>query len=215
MTRRAIRYWHSEYNSQLQADVQEGYSWPSVKLLSWASFGRNVRDVKIKGWLRWMLAGRDSELNIQARMACDTSFSKAFKQFLLTHNIEFIYANHVFQIGLAEKVAAFLVSASRERPQIIVETHDVQSTVNVKTWRKNTSRAPDVYQQLVHDEVSLLSKADKLTHLSAQDMDFFCKLLPSDNQFLVLPTLSPTTERELMSLRGSGSKKMNRFSICW
>ena len=205
-------YWHSEYNAQLQADVQEGYNWPSVKHLSWASFGRNVRSAKIKGWLRWILAGRDSELNIQSRMACETSFTEGFKRFLLTHDIEFIYANHVFQVGLAEKVAKFLVLASRKRPQIIVESHDVQSTVNVKAWRKNTfSRAPDVYQQLVHDEVSLLSKADKITHLSAQDMDFFCKFLPRDNQFLVLPTLSPATERELMSLRGSGSKKLIDF----
>ncbi len=145
-------------------------------------------------------------------MALDTSFSKVFKEFLLAHDIEIIYANHVFQIMLAEKVAAFPISNSRARPEIIVETHDIQSSLNIKSLRRNTfSRVPDFYHQLIRDEVSLLSKADKITHLSVDDMAFFSSLLPSKKHFLIPPTLSPAVERKLTAIRSASSPKLIDF----
>ena len=142
----------------------------------------------------------------------DTSFSKVFKEFLLAHNIKVIYANHVFQIMLAEKVANFLISNSRPRPEIIAETHDIQSSLNTKSLRRNTfSRVPDFYHQLIRDEISLLSKADKITHLSVTDMEFFSSRLPNKKHFLIPPTLSPIVERKLTAMRSASSPKLIDF----
>lgn len=205
-------YWHNAYNQQLVADVEEGFNWASIDLVSWASFGSDLIRAKLLGRLRWIAAGRDSQLKIQARMSLQTSFAKEFKEFLLTHRIEVIYANHVFQAKQAEKVARFLTSNLRPRPQIILETHDIQALLNTKALRKNAfSKVPDFQYRLLEDELLLMSTADKITHLSLTDMEFFSKRLPSKEHFLIPPTLSPTNEKKLITARTSASQRVIDF----
>lgn len=195
-------YWHNDYNYELLLEVEEAFSWPSVTHCSWASFGHDLRRAKFFGRLRWLWSGRDSDLKIQARMALETSFSREFKTFVETHSIDIIYVNHVFQMLLGERVASLIESRTRARPRIFLESHDVQSMLNAKAHRPNRfSERSDHFPTLLCDELSLIRKADVITHVSESDRIFFSKRLPDKRHAVMPPTLSPTNERKLMDIR--------------
>jgi polysaccharide biosynthesis protein PslH len=195
-------YWHNDYNYELLLEVEEAFSWSSVAHCSWASFGHDLRRAKFFGRLRWLLSGRDSDLKIQSRMALETSFTREFKTFVETHSIDVIYVNHVFQMILGERVASLIESHKRSRPKIFLETHDVQSMLNAKAFRPNRfSERADHFPTLLFDELSLISKADVITHVSESDRIFFSKRLPGKRHAVMPPTLSPTNERKLIAVR--------------
>jgi glycosyltransferase involved in cell wall biosynthesis len=195
-------YSHNDYNGELLADIEEAFAWPSVTHRSWASFGRDLRRAELLGKAQWVLAGRDSDLKILARMALQTSFTPAFKAFIASHDIDIIYVNHVFQIILGERAASLVQRCSGVRPKLVLESHDIQSTLNARAFRLNRfSWQRDPYPRLLADELSLMSKADIVTHVSNDDLEFFAKHLPDKQHALVLPTLSPTTERKLVARR--------------
>lgn len=201
-------YWHNDYNYELLLEVEEAFSWSSVTHCSWASFGHDLRRAKFFGRLRWLLSGRDSDLKIQARMALETSFTREFKTFVETHSIDIIYVNHVFQMILGERVASLIESRTTARPKIFLESHDVQSMLNAKARRPNRfSERTDHFPTLLFDELSLISKADVITHVSETDRIFFSKRLPHKRHAVMLPTLSPTNERKLIAIRRISSSQ--------
>jgi glycosyltransferase involved in cell wall biosynthesis len=203
-------YNHHSYDFWLLDSVKTGFAFESVTHLSWASLGKDIRLAKIKGRFRWLLAGRDSNLNIQARLAQDTFFSPKFLDFVATHDISEIFTNHVFNMLLAEKVAKMLSQKTGKRPKIYLESHDIQSFLYASRINE-FSKMNDLSDDLIHNELDLMSRADHVTHCSETDLTFFSNELPNLKHSLLPPTISEKNEILLVNCRHSIKQKTIDF----
>ena len=114
-----------------------------------------------------------------------------------------IHANHVFSLPLARRIAAIVYGAQGRRPRILLETHDVQSDAFAARRQKNPhSRRIDAHADLLKTELALCAAADLLVHVTRADFDFFAGRLPDKRHAVILPTLNPESEAELVQRRG-------------
>jgi glycosyltransferase involved in cell wall biosynthesis len=150
-----------------------------------------------------LLAGRDDSIAISARYAASGKLPDAFADFIASAHVEAIHANHVFTVPLAQRIAAIVRGAQGFRPRILLETHDVQSDAFAARRQRNPhSRRSDAHADLLKTELALCAEADLLVHVAPADFDFFAGRLPDKRHALLLPTLNPESEAELVQRRG-------------
>lgn len=152
------------------------------------------------GFFQWLLHGQDSQLAIMARYAAAAALPRELTQFLDNHDLQLMIVNHCFQMGVARKICRYIESRHRPRPTVILETHDVQAELYASGKIENIFRhRVDDLQSLVGDELRLAEAADMMTHVTTEDMDYFKQRLTMKHG-LVLATLNPTSERQLLAL---------------
>lgn len=185
---------------------------------------RTLKDMKFTGvktvsyprsrsisWLVWWRRAKgDDAISIVSHHAAANQLPAELINFIQKKLIEVIHVNHVFSIRLALKVAALIESFGKNRPAIILDTHDIQTEVFVAGKRVNrNSGKPDSYKILLEAELFLVAKADILVHCSQGDFNFFKKKLPLKKHRLILPTLNPENEVALKKQR----KRSHKFDI--
>jgi glycosyltransferase involved in cell wall biosynthesis len=116
--------------------------------------------------------------------------SPALVDYLSRHDIALFHVNHVFTLGFMHRLRQELGQIGQGVP-LLVETHDIQSDILRDRDERNpwTGRA-DKLNSLLRAEVSYLSVADVLIHLSVDDARFFSEKLPRKPQFLVRPLIA-------------------------
>jgi hypothetical protein len=172
---------------------------PGVETVSYPRADR----AKVRSYLQWLLAGRDDSIAIAARYAASARLPSDLYHFLRTTRIGLIQANHVFSMLLAQRIAEIVRRQQGQYPHIILDTHDLQSDVYRGRHKKNWhSRRVDDYDNLLQTELALCSQAGTLIHHCQSDHDFFLSRLPGRIHELIVPTLHPESEAELIKRRG-------------
>jgi glycosyltransferase involved in cell wall biosynthesis len=180
-------------------DAVSAMRFPGVEAVTHVETGRD----RLRSWLAWLRAGRDDSIAISARYAASGSLPAELADLLRSARIDVVHANHVFCVPLARRIAALVEGAQGRRPPILLDTHDVQSDAFAQRRQRNPhSRRVDARADLLRSELALCAGADVLVHLTRSDLDFFAGRLPGRRNALVLPTLAPPTEAELMRRRG-------------
>jgi glycosyltransferase involved in cell wall biosynthesis len=170
--------------------------------LAGVSYPRASRG-RVRSYLQWLRAGRDDALAISARYGASGRLPADVAAFLSSARVDLVHANHVFSIPLAQRLAGLVHSLQGRRPRILLDTHDIQSDAFRVRQKKNPySRRLDSREDLLRTELALCDQADALVHLTQADCDFFATHLPRKRNTLLLPTLDPATEAELIRRRG-------------
>ncbi|WEK49189.1 MAG: glycosyltransferase [Candidatus Kaistia colombiensis] len=137
----------------------------------------------------WLWAGRDSILAIEERYAARSQFDPALLKRISSQGVALIHVNHAFNMGVAQKIAALARSAGFARPEIILETHDVQSHRYGRSRLANYfTKQADPPARILRDELRILGQADALIHISEDDVAHFRRALPDRRHFLLRPT---------------------------
>ena len=190
---------HARGKVRLWQDAVSAMRFPGVETVTHLRAGR----ARLRSYLEWLLAGRDDSIAISARYAASGKLPDAFADFIASTRIEVIHANHVFTLPLARRIAAIVCGVQGLRPRILLETHDVQSDAFASGRHKNPhSRRSDAHADLLKTELALCAEADLLVHVTRADFDFFAGRLPDKRHAVLLPTLNPETEAELVRRRG-------------
>jgi glycosyltransferase involved in cell wall biosynthesis len=188
----------ARHKTALWEDVLSAMKYPDVETVSYPRTGRR----RVLGYLEWLRAGRDDLLAISARYGASGRTPGDLGSFVAATRVEMIHANHVFSVPLAQRVADIVQDAWGQRPRIVLDTHDVQSDAFAVRQKRNPfSRRLDTHNDLLRTELALCAQADTLVHVTQADRDFFANHLPQKSHTVVLPTLDPGTEAELMRLR--------------
>jgi glycosyltransferase involved in cell wall biosynthesis len=173
---------------------------PGVESVTHLRAGR----ARLQSYIEWLRAGRDDAMAISARYAASGTLPGPFADFVASARIEMIHTNHVFMALLARRIAVIVRDAQGHRPHILLETHDVQSDAIAARRQSNPhSRRSDAHTDLLKTELALCAEADLLVHVSRADFDFFASRLPDRRHALLLPTLNPQSEAELVQRRGA------------
>jgi glycosyltransferase involved in cell wall biosynthesis len=152
------------------------------------TFTRKVRRGGAIGRFIARRRGRDT-VDWYLKVSGAAPLTPAIKQSLLIKPVRYIIANHIYTLGFAHKVQAFLQSKGFFPPLIVV-THDVQSHIISDNSIKNPwTGKPDAFENLLLSELRVLKTADALIHVSQDDLYFFRERLPEIPQYLVLPTV--------------------------
>jgi len=190
----------SRHKTSVWQDALSAMRFPSVETVSYPRVGRG----RVRSYIRWLQAGRDDSIAISARYAASGKMPRELLDFIASARISLIHANHVFSVPLAQRVAGLVQKVQGQRPRILLDTHDIQSDIFQLAQRKNPhSHCLDDRDRLLQTELALCSQADTLIHLTEPDFDFFSSRLPDRRHELILPTLHPSGEAELMRRRGS------------
>ena len=190
---------HARGKVRLWQDAVSAMRFPGVETVTHLRAGR----ARLRSYVEWLLAGRDDSIAISARYAASGKLPDAFADFVASARIEAIHANHVFTVPLAQRIAAIVRGAQGLRPLILLETHDVQSDAFAARRHKNPhSRRSDAHADLLKTELALCAEADLLVHVTRADFDFFAGHLPDKRHAVLLPTLNPESEAELVQRRG-------------
>jgi glycosyltransferase involved in cell wall biosynthesis len=191
--------WHSRSKTQFWRDAVYHMKLPGVETVAYPRADRG----KARSYCQWLLAGRDDCIAITARYAASARLPSKLAKFLNSTRVDLIQANHIFSIGLAQRIAELVRRMQGHRPHILLDTHDVQSDVYVRGGRTNWhSGRVDGYGDLLATELALCARADTLIHHCQSDFDFFTSRLPDKAHELIVPTLHPDSETELMKRRG-------------
>jgi len=189
--------WHRPSRSEFWRDAVAAMKFPGVETVAYP----RTESGNIRSYCDWVLAGRDDSIAISARYAASGRLPGELV--LDSARIDLIHANHVFSMRLAQRIAGIVEKMHGRRPQILLETHDIQSNVFVAGRRINRhSRRTDSYDALLRSELALCSQADALLHITQSDFDFFSNRLPNRAHELILPTLHPHSEAQLTKRRG-------------
>ena len=189
----------SRHKEALWQDAVSSMKYPGVDTVSYPRTGRG----QVRGYLQWLRAGCDDSLAITARYGTSGRMPSDLTPFLAATRVELIHANHVFSMPLARRVAGMMQRRQGRRPHIVLDTHDVQSKALAVRQKKNPfSRRFDSHDALVRTELALCAQADALVHVTQADCDFFATHLPDRPHAVVLPTLDPASEAELVRRRG-------------
>jgi len=156
---------------------------------------------KLRSWCQWVLAGCDDAMAISARYAANGRLPAELAELIASARVDLIHANHVYAIGLAQRLAGLVERAQGRRPRILLDTHDVQSDACAISPNPH-SRRRDRHDDLLRTELALCTQADALVHLTEADLELFSACLPGKRHRLILPTLHPDTEAELVWRRG-------------
>jgi glycosyltransferase involved in cell wall biosynthesis len=190
----------SRHKVDVWDDALSAMKFPGVETVSYPRAGRG----RVRSYIEWLLAGRDDLIAISARYAASGKLPQGLVDFIASARIDLIHANHVFAILLAQRVARLVQEIQGWRPRILLDTHDVQSDLFQVARKKNPhSHRLDPPDDLLKTELALCSRADTLIHLTESDLDFFSSRLPDGQHKLILPTLHPDTEAELIRQRGA------------
>jgi polysaccharide biosynthesis protein PslH len=190
----------SRSKTSLWEDAVSSMAYPGVDAVSYPRTGRR----RVRGYLQWLSAGRDDTLAISARFGASGRMPDELASFLAAARVDLIHANHVFSMPLARRVAGLVQRLQGRQPRILLDTHDIQSDALVVRQKKNPySRRLDSRAELLRTELALCAQADVLVHLTQADRDFFAAHLPAKRHAVVLPTLDPANEGELVRRRGN------------
>jgi glycosyltransferase involved in cell wall biosynthesis len=171
---------------------------PGVETVAYVRARRN----RLRSFLAWLRAGCDDSIAISARYAVSGALPAECADIVATARIDVVHANHVFCVPLARRIAAIVEGAQGRRPLIVLDTHDVQSDAFADRRQKNPySRRIDSRAELLRTELALSAYADVLVHVTGADCDFFASRLPGKRHEVILPTLHPLTEAELVRRR--------------
>jgi glycosyltransferase involved in cell wall biosynthesis len=186
----------------LWQDALTAMRYPGVDTVAYPRTGRR----RLRAYLEWLLAGRDDSLALTARYAAAGRLPAELGSFLAaTDVVDLVHANHVFCMALARRVARTVHRVQGRRPRILLDTHDIQSDAFAVRNKKNPfSRRLDSHAELLRTELALCAEADAVVHVTQADCDFFATRLPGKRHQVVLPTLDPATEAELIRRRGAG-----------
>jgi glycosyltransferase involved in cell wall biosynthesis len=190
---------HRPDRTDFWADAVAGMAFPGVEAVVYP----RAEPGRLRPYCAWLLAGRDDLIAITARHAACGQLPRGFAEFVASGSIDLIHANHAFSMGLARRLARIVERAHGRRPHILLETHDVQSDAVVAKGRRNPhSHGLDAHADLQRTELALSARADTLVHLTQADCAFFARRLPGKRHALILPTLDPKGEAELVRRRG-------------
>jgi glycosyltransferase involved in cell wall biosynthesis len=190
---------HRPDRTDFWADAVAGMTFPGVEAVVYP----RAEPGRLRPYCAWLPAGRDDLIAITARHAACGRLPREFAEFAASGSIDLIHANHVFSMGLAQRLARIVERAHGRRPHILLETHDVQSDAVVAKGRRNPhSHGLDAHADLQRTELALNARADTLVHLTQADYAFFARGLPGKRHALILPTLNPQGEAELVRRRG-------------
>lgn len=193
------RSWHRPSRSEFWRDAVDAMAFPGVETVAYP----RAESGSIRSYCNWVLAGRDDAIAISARYAASGTLPGELARFLASARIDLIHANHVFSMRLAQRIARLVERLQGRRPRILLDTHDVQSDAVVAKGRKNPhSRRVDAHDDLLKTELALCAQADALIHVTHADFDFFSGRLPGKHHEVILPTLHPGSEAELVRRRG-------------
>jgi glycosyltransferase involved in cell wall biosynthesis len=171
---------------------------PGAEAVAQLQSGRDL----LRSYLAWLLAGRDDAIAISARYAASSSLPVELAELVRSARIEVVHANHVFCVPLARRIAAIVAGAQGRRPPILLDTHDVQSDAFAHRRQRNPhSHRLDARADLLRSEMALCAGADVLVHLTRSDFELFADRLPGRHHELILPTLDPLGEAELVRRR--------------
>ncbi len=189
----------SRHKTALWDDAVSSMTYPGVAAVSYPRVGRR----RVRAWLAWLYAGRDDAFAIVARYGASGRLPAEFDRFLASTRIGLVHANHIFSVPLAQRVAGMVERLHGRRPPILIDTHDIQSDAFAVRQKKNPySRRLDSREDLIRTELTLCAQADALIHLTQADCDVFATRLPEKRHTVVLPTLHPESEAELIRRRG-------------
>jgi len=185
------------WTSTLEAMRYEG-----VHLLCRAITSRRTKPWLSLSFLQWLINGRDSQLAIMARYAAAAELPPELLSFLNRNDLRIIVVNHCFQMQVAEKILRYLEKTGRPRPAVVLETIDVQARLYSSGQIDNVFKGtPDAIDLLEHDELRLAGAAQALTYVTAEDMRHACP--GPQPRHLVLATIAPETEKQLLQLNGT------------
>jgi glycosyltransferase involved in cell wall biosynthesis len=180
-------------------DAVSAMRFPGVETVAYPRVSRR----RVRSYLQWLRAGRDDYIAISARYAAEGRLPGELAAFVASTCIDLIHANHVYTLPLAQRVALMVQRVEGRRPRILLDTHDIQShAVAARRQRNPHSRRPDPQEDLLKTELALCAQADALVHLTEADFAFFSSRLPASRHAVILPTLHPETEAELVRHRG-------------
>jgi glycosyltransferase involved in cell wall biosynthesis len=190
----------ARHKTAVWQDAVSSMKYSGVETVSYPRAGRR----RGLAYLQWLLAGRDDSMAISARYGASGRMPGEIWAFLASARIDLIHANHAFSMPLAQRVAGMVQRSQGQRPRILLDTHDVQSdTIAALTKRNPYTDRLDLHADLLHTELALCSQADALVHLTQADCDFFAARLPDKIHALILPTLDPANEAELVRRRAA------------
>jgi glycosyltransferase involved in cell wall biosynthesis len=185
-------------------------NFPSVSLVTYGTTNRTLRPWGSTSYVHWLRNGRESMLNVMARLAAGSAHAPAFEDFVASHRIRYVHANHAFQVLLAEKLVDFIRQQQGTKPMLVIDTHDVQAQrFTTQSITNCFSRGVDTFDALLGDEVDLYDRGDVVIHICQHDLDFFTGRLCRARQGLVLPTLDPATEARI----GTATARTDRCDI--
>lgn len=182
-------------------DATSSMRFRGVEAVAYPCAGRG----RLSGHLQWWLAGRDDSLAIMARYGASGRLPAELASFLASTRVDLVHVNHVFSIPLAQRVVGSVQRLQGHRPRLLLDTHDVQSDALAIRKKKNPfSRQLDSPGGLLRTELTLCAQADALIHLTQADCNFLAAHLPEKHHTVVLPTLAPESEADLIRSRGHG-----------
>jgi glycosyltransferase involved in cell wall biosynthesis len=194
----------AHHKTQIWRDAVASMSYAGVETVAYPRAGRG----RVRAYLEWLHAGRDDTLAIMARYSVSGQLPAELCDFVASVPVHFLHVNHVFSIALAQRVAKFIHRTQGRRPHLILDTHDVQSDAIFAGRKKNPlSHQLDTHDALLRTELAAAANADTLVHVTQADHDFFAMHLPSKHHTVVLPTLDPANEAELLRHRGRGRSR--------
>lgn len=121
-------------------------------------------------------------------------------------HLAILHVHHCWNLALARRMATSVARRTGQRPRIICETHDVQSSnkdvIEGSLWLNPKTKVT----ALVDAENRACRQADGLLHISATDALIFGERLPTARHAVLEPTISPFTEERLKHLRGRAPK---------
>jgi len=180
---------HRERQARLWGLVREDFDFVPADSLYLNRSNHRIRRWLSLGFWEWLWAGRDSILAIEERYATRSLLDPALVQRIRSQGVALIHVNHALNMGVARKIAALAQRSGFARPEIVLETHDVQSNRYSRCrFRNPFSKAVEPAAQILRDELRLLAKADVLIHISDGDFTDFTRALPDRRHFLLRPT---------------------------
>jgi glycosyltransferase involved in cell wall biosynthesis len=216
--------WHSRSKTRFWRDTLGAMKLPGVETVAYPRADRG----KARSYCQWLVAGCDDAIAITMRYAASATLPGELAKFLASTRVDLIQANHVFSMGLAQRIAGLVHRTQGRRPHIFLDTHDVQTDVYVRGGRTNWhSRRMDRHEDLLATELALCSQANTLIHHCQSDFDFFANRLPDKAHELIVPTLHPDSETELMKRRCKqrqaafdflyfgNNHEANLETVCW
>jgi glycosyltransferase involved in cell wall biosynthesis len=192
---------YARHKTEFWRDTVASMHYPGVDTVAYPRTGRG----RIRAYVNWLRAGCDDTLAITARFAASGRLPDDLRPFLASVQVGLIHVNHAFCMPLALRVARLVHRIQGRRPRIVLDTHDIQSDVIFARRENNPlARRLDSHAELLRTELALCAGADALVHLTRADEDFFASHLLDKDHAVVLPTLNPAHEMELMRRRGQG-----------
>lgn len=195
--------WHAEHQTENWSKTCALMKFRDVSVVDYPRTGFLGRATLAK----WLIGVRPDAITAVANYSASGRLPISLHSFIAEHSINFIRVNHVFGMRLGNLVANLVRAESRNKPTIVLDTHDIQTDMYVTGKRPNgISGKVDSRERMLRGEMAIASTADTLIHISMKDYEFFSRKLPDSKHVLIPPTLHPFTEKSLMRDRGINAR---------